>query len=100
MLAIEEQNETTARATVSSAVRAIVDAPSGRTAGARRRALERAAEVFRLQASDALGESPQLALLDLPARGHSDVIVLAAWCEAVYVGLKTVLGEHTRASAQ
>jgi hypothetical protein len=85
--ALDERNDTTARALVSSAVTTVVEKASVTgNAPATRRAVEAAAAEFRRRSTDGLGDSPQLALLDHAAEAEPDVI-LAAWCEALYVGL-------------
>jgi hypothetical protein len=71
---LDERDETTARAIVSSAVRAIVEKASiTNTSAGTRRALEAAARVFRRHATDA------------------DDAALAAWCEALDVEVSRVL---------
>jgi hypothetical protein len=89
--ALEERNETTAQALVSSAVRTVVEKSSvTRTAPATRRALEDAIATFRRHATDGQGRPPQLALLD-DRNDAPDDVALAAWCEALAVGVNASL---------
>jgi hypothetical protein len=86
--ALEERNETTAEALVSNAVKTIVEKASMRhTAAGQRRALEAATQVLRRHATEALGRAPQLAR----RVDADDAVVLAVWCEALYVGISAVL---------
>jgi hypothetical protein len=71
---LDERDETTARALVSSAVRTIAEKASiTNTSAGKRRALEAAAQRFRRRATD------------------TDDAALAAWCEALDVGVSAVL---------
>ena len=89
--ALDERNDTTAGALVTSAVRTVVEkASAARTAPATRRELVDAMAAFRQRATAGLGAEPQLALLVDANHAGADP-VLAAWCEALAVGIGATL---------
>ena len=86
--ALDERNDTTARALVTSAVRTVVEkASTAGTAPATRRALVDAAAVLEQHATEGLGAESQLALI-VDGDQAGDDAVLAAWCGALAVGIR------------
>jgi|1186.fasta_scaffold170643_1 hypothetical protein len=91
--ALDERNETTAGALVTSAVRVVVEkASASRNAPDTRRGLLAAASAFRAHAAGSRTDGPQLALCDDARRGPalSDT-VLTTWCEALSDGVNAAL---------
>jgi hypothetical protein len=90
--ALEEHNETTAAALVTSAVRVVVEkASASHNAPDTRRGLLAAASAFREHAAGGRSEALQLLLDDAPREPALSDAILTTWCEALSDGVNAAL---------